>query len=260
MKLISLNVWGGHEFDALLSFLATHTKSTDIFCFQEVYISSQDIISRGTQLNILKKLRSILPHHRLFFIPIQDNIDENGAISIPSTFGQAMFIHKSLSVEKEGFVFTHRDHNAMEGDDFGTLGSGFQYLQLKKTGYPLIILNIHGNSRPGDKLDTADRLTQVQKIKDFLKNSSGQKIVCGDFNLMPGTQSIRILEENMKNLIKEFAILDTRGKLNARKYPNDPLPQQFGDYIFVSPDINVISFKVPNALVSDHLPLILEYA
>ncbi len=260
MKLISLNVWGGHEFDALLSFLATHVENTDIFCFQEVYLCPQPVVSRGTRMNILEEIERILPDHRSFFIPIQENIDENGATGISSTFGQVIFVRKTLSVEKEGFVFTHRERNAMQGDDFGTIGIGFQYLRLKKAGSPLIILNVHGNSRPSDKLDTVDRLTQVQKIKDFLKNASGQKIVCGDFNLMPETQSIRILEENMKNLIKEFAILDTRGKLNARKYPNDHSPQRFGDYIFVSPNINVISFKVPSALVSDHLPLILEYA
>lgn len=260
MKLISLNIWGGHEFEPLKVFLKAHEATTDVFCLQEVYSCSQPLTSRGTRLNVLEELQKILPDHQLFFAPTQDNIDEVGAIKIPSTFGQAIFVKKNLRVEKEGFVFTYRSRNAMEADDFGTLGTGFQHIRLRNGGTPLTILSVHGLSLPGDKLDTPDRLAQSQKIKDFLKDVEGQKIICGDFNLMPETQSVKILEKDMRNLIREFDIPTTRGGLNAQKYPSDSSPQRFADYLFISPDINVIHFEVPNIPISDHLPLILEFS
>lgn len=49
MKLISLNTWGGHLFEPLMEFIKSEAKTTDIFCFQEVYLNS-------------------LPHHTMFGI------------------------------------------------------------------------------------------------------------------------------------------------------------------------------------------------
>jgi len=36
MKLITLNIWGGHMFNPLLEFIQAH-QDIDIFCLQEVY-------------------------------------------------------------------------------------------------------------------------------------------------------------------------------------------------------------------------------
>src|SRR3989344_2665064 len=121
MKLISLNIWGGHEFDALMSFLLSHSENTDIFCFQEVYDSLKSAVSNGTRTNIFSEFKKILPGHQSFFAPIQDNIDGTGQTSVSSTLGQALFIKKNLSVEKEGFIFTYRMRNAFVDNDLGTL-------------------------------------------------------------------------------------------------------------------------------------------
>lgn len=85
----------------------------------------------------------------------------------------------------------------------------------------------------------------------------GGKVLCGDFNLLPQTKSIAMLEGRMRNLIKEYNIKTTRSKLNP--YHGTPTEQHFADYVFVSEDIKVLDFKVPEAEVSDHLPMILEF-
>ena len=36
MKLITLNIWGGHVLEPLLNFMVSH-HDVDIFCLQEVY-------------------------------------------------------------------------------------------------------------------------------------------------------------------------------------------------------------------------------
>jgi endonuclease/exonuclease/phosphatase family metal-dependent hydrolase len=73
---------------------------------------------------------------------------------------------------------------------------------------------------------------------------------------MPETESIKMLDNLGTNLIKEFKINNTRNEISWKKYHNR---QSFADYIFVSPDIRVNKFEVPYNLVSDHLPLVLEF-
>ena len=79
-----------------------------------------------------------------------------------------------------------------------------------------------------------------------------EKILCGDFNLLPNTESLAILSEDMKNLVKDFDITSTRSKLYTK-------PEKFADYILVSPDVSVKKFTVMQDEVSDHLPLLLEF-
>jgi endonuclease/exonuclease/phosphatase family metal-dependent hydrolase len=78
------------------------------------------------------------------------------------------------------------------------------------------------------------------------------KMLCGDFNLRPDTQSLELLEHDMLNLIKSHKVTSTRTSL----YPKD---EKFADYIFVSKDITVNQFNVLQHEVSDHAPLLLEF-
>ncbi len=259
MKLISLNIWGGIAFADLVQFIQEEQLSTEIFCFQEVFDSPHVIVSNGTRLNILSTLKTMLPEFRLFFEPTQDRIDDAGAIDVEASMGQVVFIRKELPVDGEGFVFTYRERNAMQGSDWFTLPAGFQYLRTRTGDKPLTIVNIHGISHPGDKLDTPARITQSEKIQLFLENAGGAKILCGDFNLERETKSVKILETNMKNLITEYNIATTRSILNRSKYPPDQV-QNFADYTFVSPEVVVHSFEVPDIPASDHLPMLLEFS
>jgi len=76
--------------------------------------------------------------------------------------------------------------------------------------------------------------------------------LCGDFNLLPETKSLIMFEDaGMKNLIKEYNITSTRNKFKK-------FNKKISDYVFVSNNVNVSSFKVPDVLISDHLPMIFE--
>ena len=259
MKLVSLNIYGGEIFENLMPFIREHGPTTNFFCFQEVYDSPHAIVSRGTRMNILKTLKEALPEFECFFDPTQDRIDDDGAVDFESSMGQATFVRKPLPVQKHGFVFVYRERNSMQGDDWSTLPSGFQYIQVRNGGRFLTIVNEHGIAIPGDKLDTPARIVQSEKIVEFLEAAKGAKIVCGDFNLDPKTESIKILEKNLRNLISEFRTPTTRSALNRTKYPPNEV-QLFADYMFVSQDINVKNFQVPDVPISDHLPLVLEFS
>ena len=94
-----------------------------------------------------------------------------------------------------------------------------------------------------------------ENYKNYERDKSA-KILCGDFNLMPETESIKMLGEAMRDLIKDYKITNTRNEISWKTYNNK---QYFADFTFVSKDINVLNFEVPYNEVSDHLPMILEF-
>ena len=127
-----------------------------------------------------------------------------------------------------------------------------QYIRIEKTGKILNISNIHGLWNGQGKNDTEQRIEQSMRIKGFLEKLEGDIVLCGDFNLLPETKSISIIENiGLKNLIKEFNITSTRTSFYKK-------PLKFADYIFTSKNIMIKSFEVLPDEVSDHSPLIIE--
>ena len=93
---------------------------------------------------------------------------------------------------------------------------------------------------------------QSQRIKKFMQAINSPKILCGDFNLRPDIESMKILEEEMNNLIKIFNITTTRTNLYTKQ-------ERFADYILTSPEIIINKFAVLKDEVSDHAPLLIDF-
>lgn len=250
MKLISLNIWEAKVRQPLFDFLDRCSKEIDIFCFQEVFPDRVDgsgkLGNKGVEeeLSIFRDLEKILPGH-------------NGIIESPfsASFGfregLAMFIKKEIGIESEGEVNICDPTKILKIRETLALGN-LQYAFLSQTGKSYCISHVHGLWNGPDKDDGPDRLEQSRRIKEFLDAAPKPKIICGDFNLWPETESIKMLENGMRNLVKEFKITSTRS--NYFKYPN-----KYADYIFVSPEVKVIDFRVIEDEVSDHFPLLLEF-
>ena len=140
----------------------------------------------------------------------------------------------------------------MVGNDASTYGINIQYAQFDHEGQPYTICNLHGHWTPSNKGDNEARLEQSYNIKKILDSIEGAKILCGDFNLAPDTKSMKILENDMRNLVKEYKVTSTRSHFYTKEV-------KFADYIMVSPEVKVKDFKVLQDVVSDHLPLLLEF-
>ncbi|MBI4036249.1 endonuclease/exonuclease/phosphatase family protein [Candidatus Daviesbacteria bacterium] len=261
MKLISLNTWGGRAFAPLMKFIQNHSSDTDIFCFQEVYKSSKtEVLADNSRANLLDDLSKALPNYEYFFCPMGNELDlinQYQADNLDLEIGLAVFWKKSLLVKHKGCNFVLKDQ--LENISiFASLAVILQQVTFDISGKQINIINTHGFPTPGDKLDSPIRLRQSQTTTTLLENLSGGKILVGDFNLMPNTKSIQMIEEHMRNLISESNIERTRSKLNPHYNKADD--QKFADYTFVSEDIKVRDFEVPNIEVSDHLPMILEFS
>lgn len=142
--------------------------------------------------------------------------------------------------------------------DFSNQPTPLQYIEFSKDKEDFCIFNLHGAPFPEDKLDTSKRIEQSKKILDIMDSKNGTKILVGDFNLLPETESIKMIEnKGYKNLIEKFNIDRTRSFLGP--YWKGSAFQKFADYAFVSVEVKIKSFKVPHIEISDHLPLILEF-
>src|SRR3569832_1646722 len=183
MRLITLNIWGGHVRDPLLEFVTTH-RETDIFCFQEVYHNAPKKISdenRPVSLNIFSELQLLLPYHRSFFRPVVNHI-----------YGIGMFVKKGIDVLEEGEVYIY-NNPAYQG--IGPAHSrNLQWVRCQIDHKAYTIINVHGLWNGKGKTDTPERILQSQKIRAFLDAAKTSQILCGDLNLRPDTESIKMLE------------------------------------------------------------------
>lgn len=252
LKLVTLNTWSGRALYPLMHFFRTYANSVDIFCLQEVRNSSQEAADARHPEECLygplfEKITPELQDYQGSFASFEDDKDK---------MSLASFWKKSLPLKTiDDFVI----YNPQEPQEIGSTvfsSRKLQYLVIDMAGKEVLIANYHGLWDNGPKTDTPERIEQSQKIKFFLDSFIGPKIICGDFNLLPKTESLRILERGMRNLVTEYGVTSTRTSL-YRHYTNQP---RLADYILISPEISVKKFEVLPEIASDHAALYLEFS
>lgn len=115
------------------------------------------------------------------------------------------------------------------------------------------IINIHGIWTK-DKLGDERTIMQTNFILDKIRKDI-PVIIVGDFNLLPNSESIKLLDKVLINLIKEYNIKSTRPSFDDGLDKGNIVC----DYIFINDKIKVNDFKVINTNISDHLPLIIDF-
>ena len=268
LRLETLNIWGGRLYHALLAHIRRQVDNVDIFCFQEVYTTQSDHLwarddfappsarrltnDLPERANMYQELQGVLPEFDSSFASCQDGYAYHGPVDFDLSFGLAIFARKTLYVDGMGEYFVHRARNSVVGRDNATIGRNLQYIQFHLDRKPFTIVNMHGLWNGKGKTDSPERIEQSRKTKAFLEMVNGAKILCGDLNLLPHTQSLTLLEQGMCNLVKAYEITSTRSLLYER-------PDRFADYVLVSPEVQVKHFQVLDEVVSDHLPLLFVF-
>lgn len=229
MKIVFLNTWHGKMSNNLRAFIESQRVDTDAFCFMETNDHDTWRVCHGLLLQdyqIVKCYKKVGEHD----------------------FALATYVRRNLRIASKSVLLQ---------DDVDT---GLALVtQLKVGERDVFICNVHGVSQPGDKLDTPGRLKQSSGIIDFLSDKNGTKIIGGDFNLIPNTESVDMFERvGYQNLIKDYGVKSTRNHLAWDRFPGNE--QMYADFTFVTPDVRVRDFSVPACEASDHLPQILDVA
>lgn len=249
MKLISLNTWGGKAgTKPLLDFLKRH-EDADFFCLQEVWQGGEEMLgvkAGGSILEgsttMLTDIDAVLKNHSIYFRP-----------HFKDFFGLAMYVRDGLDVQAEGDIFVYKTKGFIHDEDPGNYARNIQYITFVSPQGPRTVINFHGLWNGKGKEDSKERLEQSANIVRFIQTLENPYVLCGDFNLLPHTESLKKLElDGVRNLIKEYGVTSTRSSHYTK-------PEKFADYALVSEGINVKEFKVLPDEVSDHLALYLEF-
>lgn len=225
MRIVFLNVWYGKLKAELHNFITREIgEGADIFAFQEAH----------------EEMRSwaetLLKDFDLYF-GYKEVVDDR--------FPQAIFVRKSFRVVGSGEIQSSPD-----------TGLGM-YVTIDYQGRTMTVGNVHGLSSPGNKLDTEARLCQSRDWMNFFETLPGMKIIGGDFNLMPETESLEMWRRNgYQDLIQEFGISSTRNHHVWDRYPDSV--QHFSDYVLIKGDCVAKKFFVPTDIISDHQAMVLE--
>lgn len=246
--------------DRLIPFISDLAEGTDVFCFQEVLsvpdaqesawrksIEFGDSFAKGTVADgkifsaMKKTLRGFEP---LLSAPY---VDGGSRLATFVSRGSSVVSHKVHPLRVE-------QRQRARGKDIWARPI-LQYARVAKGGRQYNILNFHGLwvYRKWHS-DTPRRIEQSRAILDFIGTLRGRTVLCGDFNLTPETESLRMLEESgLRNLVKEYGVRSTRTKKFWRSRDT------FADYVLVSKGVEVDDFGTIDEPVSDHLPLYLDF-
>lgn len=261
MKILALNINGGKIFEESMEFIKKQSADTDIFCFQEVFDNQNVTTNEGYRMNLLNEIKAILPSYNYIFSSAIDGYLHNDKVDFELSYGIVIFYKNNINILKSGEGFVHLDKNNVEiGENFIEFPRNFQYIQFLHNDFKHTVINFHGLHDAectkygiNHKADDPHRIAQSNRLREYMDEfaKDSRIILIGDFNLMPETESINIIEKDLVNLIKKHNITSTRNK-NFQYFATSP---HYADYAILSPDIEVKDFQVLPDEVSDHASL-----
>ena len=260
MKIVSFNISIKMDnTNEVIKFLKD--SNCDIIALQEVIRPLSDEVFKQYKMerDINQELGKIYPYK--FFGPlwIADGIINNGRISrnfggmveqgnqIISKFkirnGENVFYQKNYTYGFDATEFRAKDH---------ARAALITYLDID--GKLLQIINVHGIWNK-EKVGDARTINQSRFLITKALEKNIPTIILGDFNLIPDSESIKMIDEHFTNLVKKYDIKSTRPKFDDGLDRGDVVV----DYVFVNDKIKINDFKVMDIEISDHLPLILDF-
>lgn len=286
MRILSLNAWGGRVFAPLLPFLAA--TDADVLCLQEVVRTPGAGIrwltyrGDGAELpqraNLHDEVRAVTPDHDSGFFPsargllhAQDGVPHAEAgvphaeagvlhdadMAFSSEFGLATYTRRSFPVIGQALDFVH---GRFSPDGWGAHprprnAHGVRLFD-DAAGEAICVVHLHGLRDPAGKGDTPHRRAQAHALVRLIRriwNEGERLVVCGDFNLLPGSETFAILGAlGLEDLVTTRGFTDTRTSFYGKE-------NRFADYLLVTPNVEVRRFEVvASPEVSDHRPLLLD--
>jgi len=254
ISFLQLNMNGDTFWDSVIPFLSFH--DFDVIHLQEVTGKDTKVGIVDTTRDVFSGLTDVLQDRYKGELAITDYFTS----SKEAYMGSATFYKKSFSLIQKEIVWLRKNKEPFSSDakTFEEVGRALFHLTLSLAGKEVSFLNLHG-AWAKTAQEHEHQTQQGEIVINYLKKISSPFILSGDFNLNPQQPTINKIGELARNLTSEHQITNT---LNPRKHYAKQLfpPGVAVDYIFVSKDITVKSFRVlDNEDISDHLGLVAEF-
>ena len=265
MRIMSLNAWGGRLHSRLISYL-TEAKP-DVICLQEVtetmeagqeWLTYRDGVHALPQrANLFAEVSNALPDHAAVFCPAAQGVLWDGDVALPSRWGIATFVHRSLAIigQIQGFIHKKYSPNGY-GEHPRSRSAHAVRIYDPAADRIATVTHMHGLRDPAGKSDTPERRAQAHRllaIAGQMTEPGDLAVICGDFNVEPGSETFELTAEaGFTDLVTDGGHLGTR----TSRYTK---PGRFADYMLVNDTDLVRGFRVVREPeVSDHCPLVLE--
>ena len=265
MRIVSLNAWAGKLHAPVLQYLAEI--DADIVCLQELsrtptarsawLIYREPGLELPQRANFFDEVAAVLPGHDGVFCPTASGPLYDGAAVLPSQFGLATFVRKTIPVMAQTVDFVH-GHYTPDGWGEHPRARNAHCLRIldPATGAPLTIAQMHGLRETSGKADTPARHVQADALVNLIERvwpGDERLVVCGDFNVLPDSVTFPALARlGLSDLVTTNGFTDTRTSHYGK-------PGRYADYMLVTPDVAVKAFDVvAQPEVSDHRALLLD--
>jgi endonuclease/exonuclease/phosphatase family metal-dependent hydrolase len=262
VRIASVNTWGGTLAGELLAWLPR--SGAHVLCLQEVTRTpgltgwtrfDDGERSLPQRADLLRDVRAALPQHQAVFLAADTGpvTDEAGGRH-RQDFGVATLVAEQLPVSGVDSAFVHgrfTDHDVWSAD---RPRAALAVCTVDRAaGRTVAVVQVHGLRDPDGKADTPARRRQAERLAELVRRVRGTAdlvVVCGDFNLLPGSETFAVLAE--AGLTELIGTADTRTS-HYRK------PVRHASYLLVS-DVSAVRgcTVLTEPEVADHRILILD--
>ena len=263
MRIATVNAWGGALAAELLAWLPR--SGADIVCLQEVTrtpgVSGWTRFDDGDhslpqRADLLDDVRGALPRHQAIFVAGDSGpVHDGSGARHRQDFGLATLVGERLPVTGIDSGFVHgefTDHSEWAVSDRPRVALAVR-THDRDAGRSVWVVQMHGLRDAAGKGDTPARLGQAERLAALVRRIRGPRdlvVVCGDFNLLPGSETFGILAG--------VGLTDLVGTAGTRT-SHYPKPVRHASYLLVSDPTAVRRFEIlsePEG--SDHRILILD--
>ncbi|GAA0433642.1 metal-dependent hydrolase [Actinoplanes capillaceus] len=263
MRIASVNAWGGAMADELLTWLPD--SAADVVCLQEVtrtpalsgWTSFADAErSLPQRADLFEDVRGVLPRHQGHFAASDSGpVHDGTGARHRQDFGLATLVAEHLTVCGLDATFVHgrfTGHDEWPAGDRPRIALAVRTM-AHDSGRSVWVVQVHGLRDPAGKGDTPARRRQADRLAALVRRLRGPEdlvVVCGDLNLLPGSETFAVLAEaGLTDLVRDA---DTR----TSRYPK---PVRHASYLLISDVTAVKRLEImAEPEVSDHRALILD--
>jgi len=250
MKLIQINAYEGRLDATLRKFLAN--EQPDLVTAQEIFNSENDVPVPYGMFNLGSRLRDTLNLKFAYFSP-RYSVDVAGEEMI---YGNLILSRWPFSRTETTPIFGEPYWHVKIGNPINNVAIILQTVKIATPSGELALANYHGyvTKTATGYLGSSESTSCMEKVaKKFNDFADLPLIFSGDFNVAAESESMRVFDGKFRDLTAENNIAKT---LSPAHWWNGPAAC---DHILVNSRIEVKSFAMPEVLVSDHFPLVMEF-
>lgn len=248
MKLLQLNAWMGKLSWAAERFI--EQEKPDIICLQEVFQADVSIMIPDRMFHCLELFKQASGLGYCYFSP---------AIGVDIAGGNADFGNAILSrypLQLTETMFTHSEYTQSFAprtleETARTIPRNIQIVEVITTNGLVTIVNHHGHWEP-TPLGTEVSAAKMNLVADRVRQIKGALIMAGDLNVTPESKTMRVFDGWLHDLVAQSGAVTTLSKVGR---PLDVVC----DHILTNDHIEVKDLIVDKAVVSDHLPLVMDF-